>query len=76
MLSMMQYHQPLLTSLNKIEVIQEVVLREISKLNDQAPDKKQEDQKQFSPKKTLEKKKNRFDIAYYICYHTNFWVVL
>ena len=38
----------------QIDVIQEVVLPGIYKLNDSAPDKKQEDQAQFSPKKTLE----------------------
>ena len=39
------------------EVIQEVVLPEISKLNDSALDKKQGDQKHLSPKKTIEKEK-------------------
>ena len=41
----------------QIEIIQEVVLSEISMLDDSAPDKKPKDQTQFSPKKTLEKRK-------------------
>ena len=41
----------------QIEVIQEVVLQGISKLNDSALYKKQEDQTLFSPKETLEKGK-------------------
>ena len=41
----------------QIEVIQEVVLPGMSKLNDSGPHKKPKDQTQFSPKKTLEKEK-------------------
>ena len=37
--------------------MQELVLPGISQLNDSAPDKKQGDQTQVSPKKTLEKGK-------------------
>ena len=39
------------------EVVQGVVLPEISKMNDSAPDKKPKEQTQFSPKKTLVKGK-------------------
>ena len=40
-----------------IEVIQEVVLPRIFKLNESAPEKKQGDQTQFSPKKVSRKNK-------------------
>ena len=54
----------------EIKFIQEVVLPEISKMNDPELDKKQRDQKQFPPK-NHSRKKNGFDIVYYIHYHTN-----
>ena len=41
----------------QVEVIQGVVLPEISKMNDSAPDKNLKEQTQFSPKKTLVKEK-------------------
>ena len=50
MLSMMKYHQTRLKSLNKFLS----VLPGISKLNDYVRDKKQGDQRQFSPKNTRE----------------------
>ena len=41
----------------QIKIIQEIALPGLSQLNDLAPDKKQGDQTQFSPKKTPEKGK-------------------
>ena len=40
----------------QIEAVQEVVLPGICRLSNSAPGKKQGDQTQFSPKKTLEKR--------------------
>ena len=42
----------------QIKVIQGAVLPGICKMNDSAPDKKQKEQTQFSPKKTLVKGKS------------------
>ena len=53
MLSMIKYHQ-LLQIVEQIEDIQVAVLSGISKLNDSTSDKKQGDETQFSPKKSLE----------------------
>ena len=48
----------------QIEVIQEVVLTGISKLNDSALDKKPGEQTLFFFQKRLQKKENRFGIPY------------
>ena len=50
----------------QIEVIQEVVLPGISKLNDWAPDKKQGDQTQFFQNKILEKGKEIWHCLLYL----------
>ena len=50
----------------QIEVIQEVVLPGISKLNDWAPDKKKGDQTQFFRKKILEKGKGIWHCLLYL----------
>ena len=50
----------------QIEVIQEVVLPGISKLNDWAPDKKQGDKTQFFRKKILEKGKGIWHCLLYL----------
>ena len=52
---MMEYHQPLLKSLNKLKLFKKYFLPGIYKLNDSVPEKKQGNQTQFSPKKTLVK---------------------
>ena len=55
-LSMMEYHQPLLLkSLNKLKLFKKYFLSGIYKLNDSVPEKKQGNQTQFSLKMTLVK---------------------
>ena len=52
---MMEYHQPLLKLFNKLKLFKKYFLPGIHKLNDSVPEKKQGNQTQFSPKKTLVK---------------------
>ena len=55
------------------EVVKEVVLPEVSKLNDSESNKSHRDQTQFSPEKKTLKKENGFGTIcmFAICYHTD-----
>ena len=62
-----------LSIIKQIEVVKELVLPEVFKLNDSVMNKNQRDQIQFSPEKKLYKKENGFVIisVFAIYYHTD-----
>ena len=55
-------------TVGQIEVVEKVVLPEVSNMNDSAINKNQGNQTHFSPEKIHLKKENRFAIVSYICY--------